>query len=42
MSEIRAGLDQLESSKAQFYALGELFDDSPAQPPSGRPTTDGA
>jgi antitoxin YefM len=42
MSEIRAGLDQLQSGKAQFYTLRELFDDSPAQAPSGKPTTDGA
>jgi hypothetical protein len=42
MSEIRAGLDQLEGGKAQFYTLGELFDDSPGQTPSGQPATDGA
>jgi antitoxin YefM len=42
MSEIRAGLEQLQGGKAQFYTLGELFDDSPAQAPSGKPTTDGA
>jgi len=42
MSEIRAGLDQLEGGKAQLYTLGELFDDLPAQTSSGQHTTDGA
>ena len=42
MSEIRSGLEQLEGGKAQFYTLGELFDDPPTQTPSGQPTTDGA